>query len=132
MLRRSRWTGFGLLTITFVFGNCDSESVGNVCSERRPAIVLDVVDSVSNAPAAAAAHAEVRLNGGYTAVLIAVSPSVMELSPDLGEPGVHEVTVSKDAYQTWRRSDVRVENGECGVVTTRLSVRLQRLDEVPR
>lgn len=127
MFRHSRWAGFSLLAIALVFGGCDPVSPGNDCPERRPAIVLDVVDSVSNAPAAAGAHAEVRINGGYTGVLIAISPSVMQLSPELGEAGVHEVTVSKDGYHTWRKSDVRVENGKCGIVTTRLTVRLQRL-----
>jgi hypothetical protein len=126
-LLHSRWAGFSLVAIILAFVGCDIVSPGNDCSERRPAIVLDVVDSVTNAPGAAGARGEVRLNGGYTAVLIAVSPSVMQLSPELGEPGIHEVTVSKDDYHTWRRSDVRVENGKCGLVTKRLTVRLQRL-----
>ena len=126
MLRHSRWAGFSFVACILLFGGCDILSPDNDCPRRRPSIVLDVVDSVSNAPAAAGADAEVRFNGGYTGVLIAVSPSVMQLSPELGEAGVHEVTVSKDGYKTWRKSDVRVESGKCGLVTTRLTVRLQR------
>jgi hypothetical protein len=129
MLRKSRGSIISVVACVLLVGGCD---IVSPCPDSlHPAIVLDVVDSISNAPAALGAHGEVAM-GGYVAVLLVTSPSVMQLSVELGEPGVHTVTVSKAGYQTWRRSDVRVESGRCGVATTRLTARLQRLGSALR
>lgn len=41
-------------------------------------------------------------------------------------PGTYTVTVDLAGYHQWRRDGVRVERGDCGVKTVRLTARLQR------
>ena len=93
-----------------------------------PAIVVEVVDSVTNAFIAQGASGVVR-DGVFQANLhagnIAPGGELAALEGAEGRPGTYAVTITKPGYRDWTMTNVRVNNGRCGVETRLLRARLQ-------
>ena len=106
---------------------CDIVDPVACTTDVRPAIVVQVRDAATQAPAAS----------GATGVVTDGS-STFQLRPgDLGEnplelhgaderPGTYTVTIDKPGYQQWKQERVRVRDGSCHVQTVTLQANLVR------
>lgn len=97
----------------------------------RDAVVVEVRDAATGAPAAQGASGWVR-DGGYVDSLriggweTGDPASAHQLSAAPERPGRYEVVVHKDGYREWRRSGVRVGRSTCGVEPVNLHAQLER------
>ena len=92
-----------------------------VCTrEARPGIVVEVRDSLTGAPRVSGTVGIAR-EASYVDTL---HGSDSLLSGVHERPGTYTVELTNPGYMNWRRESVRVEAGECHVVTVRLLARL--------
>jgi hypothetical protein len=99
---------------------------GVACSaDARPAVSVDVRDSVTDTPAGRGARI-IAQDGVFADT--AKTPSGYEGPYALAREraGTYTVTVEQEGYQLWSRSGVRVTRDECHVRTVSLIARLQR------
>jgi hypothetical protein len=100
-----------------------------ICTqELRPAVMVQVKDSLTNVGTASGASLVVR-DAAFTD-----SVAVPNARPDLNDwvlaaagerAGVYQVTVSKPGYAKWVQSNVRVTKNQCHVNTVNLTALLQ-------
>jgi hypothetical protein len=99
-----------------------------------PAIVVEVRDAITSAPAAAGAVGVIK-DGSYTDTLRvthftgapASDQTAVGLSGGYGRPGTYDVTLTKPGYQAWSQTGVNVPSGPCGPLTARLEAFLTPL-----
>ena len=122
------WSG---IVAAFCFGACDAVAPYSCTYRAEPAIVVEILDSVSGAPLAALATGVVR-DGAFSDFL---RPYAFHGSSDASmysrkaaeeRAGRYDVEVRLDGYRTWSASRVHVTEGPCHVNTQTLSARLQR------
>lgn len=94
-------------------------------------VIVTVVDSISEEPLAENARGYVQ-EGTFVDSLapsIAVNGILVAREAAHERPGLYEVVVSHDGYETWQASSVRVRDRDCHVRTARLTARLR---EIPK
>ncbi|HSJ30484.1 MAG TPA: carboxypeptidase-like regulatory domain-containing protein [Longimicrobiales bacterium] len=108
-----------------------------VCTlEARPAIQMDVLDSISGSPVRG--HVRIFARDGsqtfeFDSQDIVLPPTADPDTIVFGpfylaheRPGTYEVTVEAPGYRLWQRTSVRVRDGECHVQMAELTAQLQR------
>lgn len=115
----SRW----LVTLSCLAVSCADEHLIACTEEARPAITVEIRDSVSLAPAATGAVAIAR-DGPYADTLRAFS--TLSASGAYERPGTYTVTVAKSGYQDWTATGVRAADLGCHVETVILQTRLKQ------
>ena len=97
------------------------------------AIDVDVTDARTGAWVARGAVGSIQ-DGSYVDSLrevgwlgIPPNDTSTTLGAGLGRPGRYEVSVIRQGYRPWQRSDVRAREGSCGVETTRVRAELEPL-----
>ena len=104
-----------------------STSISPVCTQEvRPALTVYVKDSLTNAGTASGASLVVR-DGSYEDSVAAPVASLdnSPLNAAAERAGTYEVTVTKNGYATWVKSNVRVTKNLCHVNTVTLTALLQ-------
>lgn len=94
-----------------------------------PAAAVEVVvrDSVTGVPAADGAVGSLGFDGetiplSLTGTDIHGAPLVLSGG---SQPGRYSVQIEKSGYESWTLPTLRVESGNCGILTERLEARLQ-------
>ena len=126
----NRPSSFALLVIT---GGCGTLTGDKVClALPRPAIQVDIRDSISNAPVAHRASLIVQNGAVYDSVYrdaTALGADTLQFSvitsSSSGQAGTYEIRVRRVNYRLWQRSGVRVGGDRCGADVVNVSVRLQ-------
>jgi hypothetical protein len=99
---------------------------GPVCTdEARPALIVEIRDSVTNAPAGMGARVIAR-DGAYadTGSVLGAEGSRAGLAHE--REGTYTVTVEKDGYRPWTRNGIRVTKDACHVRTVSVPALLQQ------
>ena len=123
MSRRALLIGLG--TITGTVAAC-GQLIGPTCSaEAKPAIVVEVRDSLTNAAAGNGARVIAR-DGAFADTAGTFAPLEGPVLLALEREGTYTVTVEREGYRLWTRTGVRVTADECHVRTVSLTARLQR------
>lgn len=91
-----------------------------------PAVIVQIRDAVTGAPAAAGARGIVR-DGTYSDSLYLYQfhegvPSSLAGADE--RPGTYTVTLEKSGYETWTASGIRVADSNCHVQTVSLTAEL--------
>ncbi|HEU6450798.1 MAG TPA: carboxypeptidase-like regulatory domain-containing protein [Gemmatimonadaceae bacterium] len=96
-----------------------------VCTtEARPAISVEVLDSITSAPVGKGATITASDGASvYSAITYDDYPGPYELAHE--KAGEFTVTVHMSGYAPWSRDGVRVTRGECHVRTVELTALLQ-------
>ncbi|HEX2077198.1 MAG TPA: hypothetical protein VHG08_05800 [Longimicrobium sp.] len=107
---------------------CDVLDPGVCTTDVHPAIVVQVRDAATQAPAASGATGVVR-DGSFTAQLRQTLPgeNALELRGAEERAGTYTVTIDKPGYQQWKQERVRVRDGSCHVQTVTLQASLVRV-----
>ena len=107
-----------------------------VCTtEARPAIQVDVLDSISGSPV----RGPIRVVASDGSEMFEFDSQDIVLSPTADpdtvvfgpfylaheRPGTYDVAVEAQGYRMWQRTGVRVRDGECHVQTADLMALLQ-------
>jgi hypothetical protein len=87
-----------------------------------PAVTVTVQDSITGANVTGGA--DVALIGGTMMESAVGQPGASSVSL-YGPAGTFTVTASQSGYQTWTKTGVKVEDGECVVQTVELTARLK-------
>jgi hypothetical protein len=93
-----------------------------------PAIVVQVRDAATQAPAASEATGVVR-DGSFTRLMRPddyLGEDALEMRGAEERPGTYTVTVDRPGYQQWKQEHVRVRDGSCHVQTVTLQASLVR------
>lgn len=115
----------GVLLPAILFG-CDVLDPGICTTDVRPAIVVQVRDAATQAPAATGATGVVR-DGSFTDLMHAdPGGNSLELRGALERAGTYTVTVDKPGHRQWKQENVRVRDGSCHVRTVTLQASLVR------
>jgi hypothetical protein len=117
------------ISIALVSTKGDQSRTMTPCTPSiEPAITVTVSDAQTKAPLEATVivkdgqfQEELNLNG-VTAAGNIIYGGAFE------RPGVYTITISKDAYETSILREVKVERGECHVMTRNISVTLERVN----
>jgi hypothetical protein len=110
-----------------VLSGCDIMDPGACTTDVQPAIVVQVRDAATQAPAASGATG-VLTDGSYADPMqpADLSENTLELFGGLERPGTYTVTIDKPGYQQWKQDGVRVRDGSCHVQTVTLQANLVR------
>lgn len=108
---------------------CSAASTSPVCTQEfRPALMVYVKDSLTNAGTASGASLVAR-DGDFkdSVAFPAGQPDLnnLNLSAAGERAGTYVVAVSKPGYATWIKSNVRVTKNACHVNTVQLTAALQ-------
>lgn len=123
---------FSLVILTGVFSGCNLayQLSGDCSDELRSAMRVDVVDSLSGAPAAAAATVWVRSSTFLDSVRVpdtVASATAAYWMEDKIKGGTYSVEVDKAGYRQWLRDGIRVDADRCHVRSPAfVTARLQR------
>ncbi|MEO5588508.1 MAG: hypothetical protein ABIS03_02890 [Gemmatimonadaceae bacterium] len=114
--------------IALAVGGCREDIRNDILCPAAiyPGIEVTVKDSRTGQSIADGAVGVAR-EGAYLDSLRAASfqgTTVLSLAGALGRAGTYTVTVERSGYVTWTKSNVDVERGACGVVTTHLTANL--------
>lgn len=106
---------------------CDVLDPGICTTDVQPAIVVQVRDAATQAPAASGATGVVR-DGSFTDPMqpLDLGENALELRGALERPGTYTVTIDKPGYRQWEQQGVRVRDGSCHVRTVTLQASLVR------
>lgn len=105
---------------------CDIFEPGACTMDVRPAILVQVRDAATQAPAASGTTGVVR-DGSFSDIMQAdPGENALELRGAQERPGTYTVTIDKPGYQQWTQEDVRVRDGSCHVQTVTLQANLVR------
>lgn len=114
-----------LLATAVVVAACGVISAPLACTdEARPALFVDIRDSVSGDFVGAGARA-IAVDGSYADTAFAEMTAFPYLLA-FERAGTYTVTVERSDYQTWTRSGIAVRDGRCHVQTVALIALLQR------
>ena len=114
----------------FLAVSCGGAPVEIVCStELRPGIEVDILDSISRAPAAVGAT--LLLQGPYVDSVYISDPATLAIAKiwyeDHIKAGTYSVQIKKPGYRNWTRTDIRIEADQCHTTTfAHLTALLQR------
>jgi hypothetical protein len=110
-----------------ILSGCDIMDPGVCTTDVQPAIVVQVRDAATQAPAAAGATGVLN-DGSFTDAMqpADLSENTLELFGALERPGTYTVTVDKPGYQQWKQERVRVRDASCHVQTVTLQANLVR------
>jgi hypothetical protein len=126
---------FGVLAAVLAVGavsSCDLpyELSGDCSDELRSAMRVDIVDSLTGAPAAAGATVWVRGNAFLDSVHVADSATTAAAAywmEDKVRGGTYSVEVRKAGYRVWVRESIRIDADRCHVRSFAfVTARLQR------
>lgn len=115
-----------LLVLGLAAASACSSPTSIVCTaEARPALLVHVRDSVTNAPAGQGARIIAR-TGTFadTAGPVESYAGPYGVAPE--RAGTYTLTVEKQGYATWTRSGIQVTADVCHVRTVEVTARLQR------
>lgn len=106
---------------------CDILDPGVCTTDVQPAIVVEVRDAATQAPAASGATGVAR-DGSFADPLRAydLGENALKLRGADERPGTYTVTVDKPGYQQWKQENVRVRDGRCHPQTVTLQASLVR------
>lgn len=109
-----------------VLAGCDLITGPACTTEARPALTVDVRDSITNATAGPGARIIAR-DGAFADTVLVPTDDAARFPYQLAHEraGTYTVTVERDGYRPWSRSGVRVTKDECHVRTLALTARLQ-------
>lgn len=130
----------GLLILAAVSATSGCDVLGpTVCTrEARPALRVEVLDSLSLEPI----RGDVRVSARVGAFVDAVVTETFPLDPSVNRDtvvfgpfglaheraGTYEVTAEAAGYAPWQRSAIRVGEDECHVRTVNVTALLERSD----
>jgi hypothetical protein len=119
-------TRFLLVLLPLGSSSCDILGPTVCTTEAVPAIIVEVRDAGTQAPAANGATGYAR-DGDVEVVLENWDPQedALTLVGAYERAGTYSVTVEKPGYQSWKQGAVVVTRGECHVRTARLTANLQ-------
>lgn len=102
-----------------------SQTTETVCTlEARPALTVDVRDSVTNANAANGARI-IAQSGTFADTVDVVGDGEFPAALAYEQAGVYVVTVEKEGYQSWSQDGIQVGQDACHVITVNVAARLQ-------
>lgn len=106
---------------------CGIMDPGACTTDVQPAVIVEVRDAATQAPAAAGATGTVR-EGSFSEGLrpYDLGENALRLQGPYERPGTYTVTVDKPGYQQWEQESVRVRDGSCHVQTVTLQANLVR------
>lgn len=112
--------------LTLVFAGCTRNEPEQVlCTmEARSSFAITVLDSLSGESLAPAATVQVSENAVTDTLMPSPSPNGIYSGGVYERPGVYDVTVTHEGYESWRMTDVEVDSDECHVITRTLTARL--------
>ena len=119
-----------LATALLAVAGCESQAPVSCLAGVAPALLIQVTDSTSGAPAAFSSVGVVT-DGAFLDTLdldgLGLTPpeSLLVLSGPPERPGIYDVTIAKPGYLSWQRDGVWARAGDCHVATVLLSARLQ-------
>jgi hypothetical protein len=105
---------------------CDVLDPGICTTDVRPAIVVQVRDAATQAPAASGATGTLRDGSFGTVIRPDPGENALGMRGAEERPGTYAVTVDKPGYQQWKQENVRVRDGSCHVRTVTLQASLVR------
>lgn len=106
---------------------CEIFDPGVCTTDVQPAILVQVRDAATQAPAASGATGVLR-DGSFSDIMQAdPGENALELRGAEERPGTYTVTVDKPGYQQWTQDGVRVRDGGCHVQTVTLQANLVRV-----
>ena len=114
------------LFLVLALSSCGISDEGACLAVAYPAVRVHVEDAQSGAPITDALA--VARDGSYAdstrsrSLSGADDQAVAELA--YARPGAYDVTVEKDGFSPWNRSNIEVDEGECFVSTVELTARL--------
>ena len=119
-----------LCLLPALLAGCDMPGAPGACTAHvAPAIIVEVLDAETEAPAAEGVEGWV-FDGSYSDSLrLSGMTSTYEwltLSGAPERPGEYLIRLRKPGYQDWVMSHVRVGRDECHVLTRTVVARLQR------
>lgn len=119
-----------LPALALALAGCDSHSPASCLASVEPAVLVEVLDSVSSEPAAFGATgslSEGPFLDSLTIPGLGLYPpeSLAYMRGGDERPGTYSVALLKPGYQPWHQSGVRARRGTCHVETVRLTARLQ-------
>lgn len=119
MLRLSLIGGFvGLAACSNLFGpNCHTGV--------EPSLAVTVTDSISGANLAP--EAQVQAGDGAFTDTLHLEPAIGVYIGPMERPGTYQITAMHSEYETKSRPGIRVEEGECHVITQEVSIQLARI-----
>jgi len=121
-----------LVIMVGVFSGCNLayELSGDCSDELRSAMRVDVVDSLTGAPAAAAATVWVRSSTFLDSIRVpdsVASATAAYWMEDKVKGGTYSVEVRKAGYRQWLRDGIRIDADRCHVRSFAfITARLQR------
>jgi hypothetical protein len=120
----ARWLGL-VLVLSAGAAACDRFTGSECTLDLRPALAVEVRDSVTSAAAGQGARL-IATDGVYadTAQFEGPFGGPYRLADE--RAGTYTVTVEQEGYRLWSRSGIRVTRDECHVRTVSLTARLQR------
>ena len=115
---------FALLVVATPATSCSILSDPVVCThEARPAITVEIRDSVTNSFVGAGARV-IAADGSFADTAVASSDAdVISLAHE--RPGNYTVAVRQAGYQEWTRAGIPVNQGTCHVQTVSVVALLQ-------
>lgn len=109
-------------------GGCDFPPL--CTDENRPAVIVEVRNVRTGDPEADGVDG-VLIEEGYADSLIVWQQAdgvPLTLAGGFERAGTYTIEINKSGFATWRREGVRVEEGECGPKTHRLTARIEAAD----
>lgn len=102
-----------------VLAGCKELVASDCTDELRSVIRVDVLDSISRAPAAAGAT--VLLRGPVTDSVVVSDTSTSSTAyiwfEDRVKPGIYSLSIVKAGYRDWAQTGIRVEADACHTTT---------------
>jgi hypothetical protein len=124
------WAGLTALSLGYTTAGCWG-GVDCPTIVGTPALVVMVVDSVTELPVAEGAFGSIVRHGVSTRLTayglrgLPPNDALLSLAATPSDAGLYLVTVSRTGYQQWQRGDVHLTKGQCGFATTTVTAKLQ-------
>jgi hypothetical protein len=105
---------------------CDDVALSLVCpDEQQPSVVVGVLDPATGESVAAEAHGWYTVGGVTDSLRHQVRVEGMPQLVAFGPPGVYQLRVQRPGHTEWVRSNLVVEQADCGPATVRVFATLQ-------
>jgi hypothetical protein len=116
---------FGLVLVVSAAVACDWSTGIDCTLDIRPALRVEVQDSITSAPAGQGARI-IAKDGVYADTVEVDGPFDGPYRLADERSGIYTLTVEQEGYRLWSRSGIRVTDNECHVETVSIVARLQR------